>query len=99
LATKVRRRCEDLLFDKDFRVQAAAIEALGTLGDTSAISSLEDIAARDLDGRLRRRAREVIRDLREGQQQSDELKTLRSELDTMRTTVAKLSERLEQLEA
>jgi ubiquinone biosynthesis protein UbiJ len=41
----------------------------------------------------------VIRDLREGQQQSDELKTLRSELDTMRTTVAKLSERLEQLEA
>ena len=54
-ARDVRERIELLLVDKDFRVQAAALEALGVIGDPAAI-----VAA--LDGIVGRRF-DVLRDL------------------------------------
>src|SRR6185437_12116146 len=65
-ARDVRERIELLLADRDFRVQAAAIEALGVIGDPGAIPALRRMADRELDGRLRRRGKEVIRDLADG---------------------------------
>jgi len=64
-ARDVRERLELLLVDRDFRVQAAAIEALAVIGDPAAIPALRRTVERELDGRLRRRSKEVIRDLEE----------------------------------
>ena len=56
-ARDVRERIELLLADRDFRVQAAAIEALAVIGDPAAIAALRRMIDRELDGRLRRRGR------------------------------------------
>ncbi|MCX5745432.1 MAG: M1 family metallopeptidase [Proteobacteria bacterium] len=98
-ARDVRERVELLLGDRDFRVQAAAIEALAVIGDPAAVGALRRLIERELDGRLRRRAREVIRDLEEGAPQADELRRLRDEVGELRTLAGGLRERLEVLEA
>jgi aminopeptidase N len=98
-ARDVRERLEELLDDKDFRVQAAAIEALSVLGDPAAIGALQKLVDRALDGRLRRRGREVIRDLGDGSASAEELRRLRDELDELRTAGGALRERVEKLEA
>src|SRR5690606_33855666 len=73
---EVRELCEDLLRDPDFMVQLGAVHALDAIGDPAAIPELDALAARALDGRLRRRAREAIRDLREGRQVAEEREAL-----------------------
>ena len=98
-ARDVRETLEKLLRDSDFRVQAAALEALGVLADPTAIGSIEAMMAVELDGRLRRRGREVVRNLAEASSQSDELKRLRDELDSLRSLTATLRDRLDALEA
>jgi aminopeptidase N len=80
-------------------VQAAALEALGLLADPSSISSIETMMAVELDGRLRRRGREVVRNLAEASSQSDELKRLRDEVDSLRSLTTTLRDRLDALEA
>ncbi len=96
---RVLERLEELLFDKDFLVQLAAVESLGILGDRGAIPALEDLAARDLDGRLRRRCREHIRDLRTLGQPNAELQALREEFDQIKAEAAELRIRVQRLEA
>jgi aminopeptidase N len=98
-ARDVRERVEQLLLDKDFRVQAAAVEALAVIGDAAAIPSLRRMIERELDGRLRRRGKEVIRDLGEGAPIAEDVRRLRDEVGELRTTVAALRERIEKLEA
>ncbi|HUJ62769.1 MAG TPA: M1 family metallopeptidase [Kofleriaceae bacterium] len=98
-ARDVRERIELLLADKDFRVQAAAIEALAAIGDTASTGALRRMVERELDGRLRRRAREVIRELDEGAPLSDDVRKLRDELGELRTLAQGLRERLDLLEA
>ncbi|MGE5180621.1 MAG: HEAT repeat domain-containing protein, partial [Acidobacteriota bacterium] len=97
-ARDVRERIELLLADKDFRVQAAAIEALGTIGDPGAIPALQRMVDRELDGRLRRRGREVIRDLGEGAPLGEDVRRLRDEVGELRSALASLRERLYRLE-
>ncbi|HEY4245012.1 MAG TPA: M1 family metallopeptidase [Kofleriaceae bacterium] len=97
-ARDVRERIELLLADRDFRVQAAAIEGLGTIGDQAAVPALRRLIERELDGRLRRRAREVARDLAEGAPVGEELRRLRDEVGELRAMVSGLRERLEHLE-
>jgi len=94
-----RERLELLLADRDFRVQAAAIEALAVIGDPAAIGALRRMVDRDLDGRLRRRGKEVIRDLEEGAPIADEVRRLRDEVGELRSLAGALRERLEQIEA
>jgi len=98
-ARDVRERLELLLADPDFRVQAAAIEALNNVGDPAAIGALQRMADRELDGRLRRRGREVMRDLGEGAPLAEDVRRLRDEVGELRAVAAGLRERIEQLEA
>ncbi len=98
-ARDVRERIELLLTDRDFRVQAAALEALGVIGDDAAIPALRRMIDRELDGRLRRRGKEVIRDLEEGSPQSDDVRRLRDEVGELRAIANTLRERVDFLDA
>ncbi len=97
-ARRTREHVEDLLRDRSFRVQYGAIQALETIGDPAASGSLRDLADRTIDGRLRRRAREVIRDLNDANRHADQLQSLRDELDKLRTDLQKLQARTTKLE-
>jgi aminopeptidase N len=97
-ARDVRERIELLLADRDFRVQAAAIEALGVIGDPGAIPALRRMADRELDGRLRRRGKEVIRDLADGAAVSEDVRRLRDELGELRALTQSLRDRIDRLE-
>jgi aminopeptidase N len=92
---EVRELCEDLLRDPDFMVQLSAVHALDAIGDAAAVPALEALATRALDGRLRRRAREAVRDLRDGQQPAAERVAVREELDRLRTRLTTLEERID----
>jgi aminopeptidase N len=97
-ARDVRERIELLLGDPDFRVQAAAIEALALIGDPAAIAALRRMIDRELDGRLRRRGKEVIRNLEDGTAAGEDLRRMRDEIAELRSLAATLRERLERLE-
>jgi aminopeptidase N len=97
-ARDVRERIELLLIDKDFRVQAAAVEALAVIGDPAAIGALQRMIERELDGRLRRRGKEVVRDHGEGAPLAEDVRRLRDEVGELRTTLTSLRERLAKLE-
>jgi aminopeptidase N len=97
-ARDIRERIELLLADHDFRVQAAAIEALLVIGDPAAIPALRRLTEHELDGRLRRRGKEVIRDLGEGAPQAEDVRRLRDEVAELRSLAATLKERIEVLE-
>jgi len=98
-ARDVREQLERLLSDRDFRVQAAAVEALAVIGDPAACGALNAMIARELDGRLRRRGREVVRDLAEGTAQAEEIRRLRDEVGELRSALGGMRERLESLES
>ena len=98
-ARDTREVLEALLADRDFRVQAAAIEALATLGDPAATPALRRMIERELDGRLRRRGKEVARDLEDGAPIADEVRRLRDEVGELRTLATALRERLDVIDA
>jgi aminopeptidase N len=99
LAQDARDLAEGLLFDRDFWVQATAIEALGILADPAAIPALSKRAERDIDGRLRRRAREVVRDIESGARAGEQIEALRDEIARLRGDCVKLRERVDRLDA
>jgi aminopeptidase N len=88
-----------LLHDPDFRTKMSTVSALGTLNHEKAIPHLEQIIGRELDGRIKRRAREMIQKIREGKDKGDELKKLRDEMDKLREENRKFRDRLDRLEA
>ena len=98
-ARDVRERLELLLADKDFRVQAAAVEALSVIGDPASIPALRRMIDRELDGRLRRRGKEVVRDLEAGAPLAEEVRRLRDEVGELRAIATGMRDRLETLEA
>jgi len=95
----VRERIELLLGDRDFRVQAAAVEALALIGDAAAVGALRRMIDRELDGRLRRRGKEVVRDLENNAAAGEDLRRMRDELGELRSLTSTLRERIELLEA
>ncbi len=92
-------RLVELLDDPWLRVQLNAAGGLQELGDDKALPALERAAARELDGRVVRRCREVIARLREGRDKGDEVKKLRDELDKLREEQRTLVDRMAKLEA
>ncbi len=88
-----------LLDDPWFRVRLEAAVALGELLDSKAIAALERMVEKELDGRVKRRAREAIRKIQAGREASDEFRRLRDDVDKLREENRQLKERLEKLEA
>jgi aminopeptidase N len=70
--------------------------ALGELGDTKARPALRRLLQHDLDARVRRRTREVLRDL--GGKGRKETRRLREELEQVRRAHQELSARVSKLE-
>jgi aminopeptidase N len=93
---KTREAIEQLLDDGDPILRIDAVRALGELGDSKARGPLRERLETDLDARVRRRIREVVRDLGEPKRPSD---SLREELDKLQTDHQELKARLSKLEA
>jgi aminopeptidase N len=93
---KTREALEQLLDDGDPVLRIDAVRALGELGDTKARGPLRERLETDLDPRVRRRIREVVRDLGEPRRPAD---ALREELDKLQTDHQELKARLTRLEA
>jgi aminopeptidase N len=92
---RVREHLEDLLDDRDPHLRAEVVGALQTLADPRARSALRRQLERELDGRVARRIREVLRDLGdsasgERNRLNDDLEALRSELTELKTRLSKL---------
>ncbi len=96
---QVREVLIELLDDRDFRARIAAVEALRVLGDADAVGALQRAMGNDLDGRVRRRAREVARALASGAAQSDAVKSLRDSLEKLETDNRELKERVLKIES
>jgi aminopeptidase N len=97
-AREARERIEETLSDPDFRVEQASLEALATLADPRSLPAIRRAVDTNLDGRIRRRGREIIRDLEEGRTREEAVKTLRDEVERLRQELAGLRDRLGKLE-
>ncbi len=87
-----------LLDDPWFRVRIEAAIALGDLLETKALDPLNRLIERELDGRVKRRAREAIRKIQAGREASDEFRRLREDVDKLREENRQLKERLGKIE-
>jgi aminopeptidase N len=95
---RTREAIEELLEDSDPYLRVDVALALGDLGDSKARPALLRALDRELDGRVRRRIREVLRELggagrAEQQRLQEELDRLRAELQELRLRLAKVEAR------
>jgi aminopeptidase N len=88
----------DLLTDSSLRVREASARALAKIGDTRALPALERTIARDADGRVVRLAREAMQAIKSGARQSEELASLRADVDALKEQNRELRERLDVVE-
>ncbi|MEZ4439163.1 MAG: M1 family aminopeptidase [Polyangiaceae bacterium] len=93
---EIRETLEELLEDADPHLRVSVALALGDLDDTEARGALRNQLGRDLDARVRRRIREVLRDL--GRKNKRDLRAIRDELETLRREHRELMARLTKLE-
>jgi aminopeptidase N len=98
---RARETLCELLLDPDFRARIAAVDALRVLGDAdgAVLAALQRAEGRDLDGRVRRRAREVGRALALGQVADAQVRALRDAVEKLEGESRGLKERLIKLEA
>ncbi|WP_338046493.1 M1 family aminopeptidase [Polyangium spumosum] len=94
---KVREALEELLDQSDPYLKVDVVRALVDVGDTKSRGPLARQLERELDGRVRRRIREALRDL--GGAGKREAERLREELDSLRSEHAELKARLGKIEA
>jgi aminopeptidase N len=92
---RTRETLEELLDSPDPYLRVDVVRALGDLGDAKSRGPLQRQLERDLDGRVRRRIRELLRDLgtagkREADKLRDELESLRGEHRELRARIGKL---------
>jgi aminopeptidase N len=94
---KARELLEDLLEDSDPHLRIDVARALGELGDVKARGALRERLEMDLDARVRRRLREVLRDLgHDAKKISDQMK---EDFEKLQVEQASLRARMAQLEA
>jgi aminopeptidase N len=93
---KTRESLEALLDDPDPVLRIDVVRALGEIGDGKARPALRDRLEIDLDARVRRRIREVVRDIGEPRRMAD---GVREELDRLQGEHLELKARLAKLEA
>jgi aminopeptidase N len=94
---KARETLEDLLDSPDPYVRVDVVRALAEMGDPKSRGPLHRQLDRELDGRVRRRIREALRDL--GGAAKRETDRLRDELEALRNDHAELKARLGKIEA
>jgi aminopeptidase N len=87
---------EQLLDDPDTLVRLDVVRALGDLGDSKARTALRDRLEIESDARVRRRIREVIRDLTDPRRAADQA---RDEIERLHVEYAALKVRLAKIEA
>ena len=85
--------------DPDFRVRIAAANALVTLHAADQVEALERMAAKELDGRAVRTAREAAGKLRKGGETTSEIKALREDFEKLREQNGELRDKVDRLEA
>ncbi|TMI57459.1 aminopeptidase, partial [Candidatus Bathyarchaeota archaeon] len=88
-----------LLDDQWFKVRLEAAVGLGNLLDSKALPALEQLVSKELDGRVKRRARESIRKIQMGREATDEFRQMREDIDKLRDENRLLKERLDRLES
>ncbi len=93
---KTRETIEQVLDDADPLLRIDAVRALGDLGDAKARPALRDRLDTDSDPRVRRRIREVMRDLTEPKRATE---ALREELEKLQGEHSELKARLAKIEA
>jgi aminopeptidase N len=93
---KSREALEEVLLDAAPNVRFDAVRALGELGDVKARGALRDVLDRDLEPRVRRRAREAIAELTDTKKAHSEW---RIEVDKLLDGQSELKARLAKLEA
>jgi len=93
---KTRELIEQLLDDSDAMLRIDVVRALGELGDAKARPVLRDRLDIELDPRVRRRMREVLRDLAEPKRASEQL---RDDLEKLQAEHVDLKVRLASVEA
>jgi aminopeptidase N len=94
---RAREHLQSLLDDDDPHFRSAVVDALATLGDPKARGALRGALERELDGRVARRIREVLRDI--GDAGAAERKKLGDELENLRGELAELRGRVASVEA
>jgi aminopeptidase N len=93
---RTREMIELLLDDPDPILRIDVVRALGEMGDTKARVALRERLEVDLDARVRRRIREVLRDLAEPRRAAD---AVREDLEKLQVEHSELKVRLAKIEA
>ena len=93
---RAREHLEDLLDDVDPILRIDVVRALADLGDARSRGPLRARAEVDLDPRVRRRIREVVRDLGGEKKQTDQLK---EDVEKLQNEHQELRARLSRIEA
>ncbi len=96
---QIRERLVELLDDPWLRVKTSAVSALSRMEDHRAITPLQRLVDRELDGRVVRMTREAINSIREKRTQSAETKRLQEDLERLQKETIQLKERLGKLES
>lgn len=82
------------LRDENYRIRAAALAAALDLMDVRLLPDLQERAERDVDGRIRRMAREAAEKIRRAADRGTEYQKLREEVERLRDEYRKLLDRL-----
>ncbi len=88
----------NLLHDYWWRVKIHAIASIEEFRDTRSLGELYKLVERELEGRVKRRAKEAMRKIREDRDRTQEFKALRDDLDMLKEDNRKLRDRLDLLE-
>ncbi len=94
---KIREALEDLLDGTDPYLRVDVVRALVDLGDPKSRGALQRQLERELDGRVRRRIREALRDI--GTAGKREADRLRDDFEALRTEYGDLKARFAKIEA
>jgi len=78
------------LRDDNYRIRAAAVTAALDLMDARLMPDLQERAERDVDGRIRRMAREAAEKIKRAMDRGAEYQRLREEVEKLRDEVKKL---------
>lgn len=95
---KIRRFVYDQLRDESIVYRRGAIEACAVMENPEGIQELEGHMARERDGRLKRTAMDAIARIRRSLSKPDELRSLTSEMEDIKSTIRELRFDIEALQ-